>query len=375
MPNDKLALLAAGGTGGHLFPAEALALELKRRGWRIHLATDHRVESYGQDFPAEETHLIASATLTRSPVAFAVGLMRLGWGFLSAWQLVGRLKPAVAVGFGGYPTLPPMLAAARRGVPTVIHDQNAVLGRANGFLAPRVTAIATSQQTVRGAETVRGKIVQTGNPVRPAVLKAAETPYPAPTADGPFRLLVFGGSQGARFMSDLVPSAVALLPEGQRARLMIVQQCRPEDMARVDKAYKDLGVAAELQPFFRDLPQRIADSHLVVCRSGASTTAELTVIGRPAIMVPLPGALDQDQRANAMVVAAAGGGWMVEQPEMTAERLAADLSALMADPARLSAAAAAARKCGSPDAVARLADVVERVAAGASAGGTAGVTP
>ncbi len=375
MPDDKLALLAAGGTGGHLFPAEALALELQRRGWRSHLATDRRVESYGQDFPAEEVHRIASATLTREPLAFAGGLMRLGMGFVSAWFLMGRLRPAVAVGFGGYPTLPPMLAASRRGVPTVIHEQNAVIGRANGFLAPRATAIATSQQTVRGTDKVRAKIVQTGNPVRPAVLEAAETPYPAPSADGPFRLLVFGGSQGARFLSDLLPPAVALLPQALRGRLAVVQQCRPEDMARVEDAYGALGVAAELQPFFRDLPQKIADSHLVVCRSGASTTAELTVIGRPAIMVPLPGALDQDQKANAMVVAAAGGGWMVEQAGMTPERLAAELSGLMGAPARLSAAAAAAKKAGRPDAVARLADVVERVAAGASAGSISGVTP
>ena len=360
-------LLAAGGTGGHLFPAEALALELARRGWRIHLATDERVESYGQDFPAEETHLVASATLTREPLAFATGLMRLGRGFLQARSLVRRLKPNVAVGFGGYPSLPPMLSAVFAGVPTVIHEQNAVIGRANGFLAPRVTAIATGQAAVRGTEKVRATIVQTGNPVRPAVLAAAARPYPALAGGAPFRLLVFGGSQGARFMSDLVPPAIALLPEAQRSRLAIVQQCRPEDMARVKAAYAELGIVACLAPFYHDMPQRIAHSHLVVCRAGASTTAELTVIGRPAITVPLPGSLDQDQKANALVLAAAGGGWMVEQKDMTPERLATDLAGLMADPARLAAAAAAALKCGRPDAVQRLADVVERVAAGAPA--------
>ena len=371
--SEKIALLAAGGTGGHLFPAEALALELKRRGWHIHLATDHRVATYGQDFPAEETHMIASATLTREPVAVAKGLFRLAGGFLQARSLMRRLEPAIVVGFGGYPTLPPMLAATRAGVPTVIHEQNAVVGRANGFLARRVTVIATSQAVVRGAEGVQDKLVQTGNPVRPAVLTAAETPYHAPTADGELRLLVFGGSQGARFMSDLVPPAIALLREPLRQRLRVIQQCRQEDMARVKAAYAELGVRACLAPFFHDLPQRIADSHLVVSRSGASTTAELTVIGRPAIMVPLPGALDQDQKANAMVVAAAGGGWMVEQKDMTPERLAAELAGLMRQPDRLVAAAAAAREVGRPDAVARLADVVERVAAGASAGQAAGV--
>ena len=338
------------------------------RGWRIHLATDTRAESYGQDFPAEEIHRIASATLTRAPVALARGVVRLGVGYLQARSLLRRLKPAVAIGFGGYPTLPPMLAASHAHVPTLIHEQNAVIGRANGFLAQRVTAIATSQSQVRGTEAVAAKITQTGNPVRPAVLKAAETPYPALAADGPFHLLVFGGSQGARFMSDLVPPAIALLPEALRARLRLVQQCRPENLAAVKAAYDRIGIDACLAPFFHDLPQRIADSHLIVSRSGASTIAELTVIGRPAIMVPLPGALDQDQKANATVLAAAGGGWLVEQADMSPEHLAKNLAALMADPAGLSAAAAAAKKSGRPDAVARLADVVERVAAGASAG-------
>ena len=293
-----------------------------------------------------------------------MGAVRLGRGFVEAWQLVRQLKPKVAVGFGGYPTLPPMLAAARARLPTIIHEQNAVIGRANGFLAGRVTAIATGFAEVRGTETVRTPMVQTGNPVRPAVLVAANNPYAEPSAGGPFHLLVFGGSQGARVMADLVPPAIALLDAEARGRLRIVQQCRPEDMARVGEGYGGLGVAADLQPFFTDMPDRIAASHLVVCRSGASTCAELAVIGRPAIMVPLPGALDQDQKANAMVLAGAGGGWMVEQKDMNPQRLAGDLARLMAEPSRLIAAAAAARKAGRPDAVDRLADVVERVAAG-----------
>ncbi len=357
-----IALLAAGGTGGHLFPAESLALALKARGWRIHLATDHRVESYGQGFPAEETHRISSATLTRSPVAMAKGIAQLGLGFVEAWRLVRRLKPQVAVGFGGYPTLPPILAAARAGVPTIVHEQNAVLGRANGFLASRVTVIATSMAEVRGAEAYRGKIEQTGNPVRPMVLEAAKMPYPAGGVGEPFHLLVFGGSQGARFMSDLVPPAIALLSPHLRGQLRIVQQCRAEDMDRVRAAYREIDVEADLQPFFRDMPARIAASHLVVSRSGASTCAELSVIGRPAIMVPLPGALDQDQKANAMVLANAGGAWMVEQKDMNPERLAADLAGLINEPSRLTTAAAAARATGRPDAVERLADVAERVA-------------
>jgi UDP-N-acetylglucosamine--N-acetylmuramyl-(pentapeptide) pyrophosphoryl-undecaprenol N-acetylglucosamine transferase len=282
---------------------------------------------------------------------------------LVARRLIRTLRPAAAVGFGGYPTVPPMLAAARAKVPTIIHDQNAVLGRANRFLASRATAIATSFATV-GSDAWPGRIVETGNPVRPAVRQAAAITYPERRAEDTFRLLVFGGSQGARFMSELVPAAVALIADGLRARLAIVQQCRPEDLDEVAGRYRQIGVQAELQPFFRDLPARIAASHLVVSRSGASTVAELAVIGRPAIMVPLPNALDQDQKANADMLARAGGGWMIEQREMRPERLAADLSELIGNPERLAAAAGAAKQVGRPNAADRLADLVERVAEG-----------
>jgi UDP-N-acetylglucosamine--N-acetylmuramyl-(pentapeptide) pyrophosphoryl-undecaprenol N-acetylglucosamine transferase len=361
-------LIAAGGTGGHLFPAEALAAALVARGWRVHLATDVRTEAYGRDFPAEEIHLVASATLTRRPVAAALGLARLGRGLLQARRLIRRIAPDVAVGFGGYPTLPPMLAAAFAGVPTVIHEANAVIGRANRFLAPRATRIATSVADLRGGERFRDRVVQTGNPVRPAVLKAAATPYPVRAASDPFRLLVFGGSQGARYLSDLLPAAVSLLDADARGRLRIVQQCRPEDLDRVDRAFRERHVDAGLKAFFDDLPDRIAASHLVVCRSGASTCTELAVIGRPAIMVPLPGALDQDQKANAMVLERGGGGWMVAQRDMSPERLAARLGELIAAPGRLAAAAAAARGLARPDAVERLADLAEATAARKPAG-------
>lgn len=357
-------LICAGGTGGHLFPAEALALTLKARGWRVHLATDHRVETYGGDFPAEQVHIIPSATITRSPIAAVRGLLRLWSGLIRSRRLIRSLKPDAAVGFGGYPTVPPMLAATRARIPTVIHDQNAVLGRANRFLASRVTAVATSFPKVGGtAELVGDRVVETGNPVRLAVREAARTPYPVRAVGDPFRLLVFGGSQGARFMSDLVPPAIARTAEPVRRRLHIVQQCREEDLARVGEAYGKMSVEAELKPFFRDMPARIAASHLVVSRSGASTIAELAVIGRPAIMVPLPHALDQDQKANALVLSRAGGGWMVEQREMTPERLAKDLTELIEHPEQLAAAASSARQIGRPDAVERLADLVEHVAA------------
>ena len=359
----RLALLAAGGTGGHLFPAEALAEELGARGWRVHLATDHRIEAYGKAFPAEKVHHIQSATIARDPVAAARALARLAAGFFQARTLIAVLKPSAAIGFGGYPTVPPMLAATTLRIPTVLHEANAVFGRANRFLARRVTRIATSFADVGGSAGMRDRIVQTGNPVRPAVRAAAVVPYPVRSPSDPLRLMVFGGSQGAQFLSDVVPAAVASLSKDMQSRLRIVQQCRPEDIGRVRQAYDLLGVEAELQSFFTDMPERMAVSHLVVSRSGASTCAELAVIGRPAIMIPLPHALDQDQKANAEVLAAAGGGWMIEQRDLSPARLSAEIAGMMENPAMLTAAAAAAKSAGRPDAVDRLADLVEKVAA------------
>ncbi len=367
-----LVLLAAGGTGGHLFPAEALALAMKARGWRVHLATDRRAEAYDRDFPADEVHTIVSATLSRSFGGIVPALVRLARGVWQARRLMRWLKPDAAVGFGGYPTVPPMLAAVWARVPTVIHEQNAVLGRANRLLARRVDRIATSVGGVGGA--YGGRVVEIGNPVRRAAREAARVAYPRRGPTDPFRLTVFGGSQGARFLSDVVPAAVAALPGPLRGLVTVVQQCRAEDMRRVVEAYRAMGVAAEVETFFADLPRRMAGSHLVVCRSGASTCAELAVIGRPAIMVPLPGAIDQDQKANAEVIVRAGGGWMMEQRDMTPERLAAELGGLIAEPPRLAAAAAAAGAIARPDAVERLADLVERVAAERAGVSAAGAT-
>lgn len=355
-------LIAAGGTGGHLFPAQALAGALKQRGWQVHLATDHRAEAFGQDFPAEAVHTVRSGTMSREPLALARGIVLMGYGIMQARKLVRDLQPEVAVGFGGYPTIPPMLAATWAGVPTVIHDQNAVLGRANRFLAPRVTRVAVSVEGVGGDQPFAARVVVTGNPVRPAVVAASATPYPMRRADEPFRLLAFGGSQGARFLSEVVPAAVSLMTADIRQRLQIVQQCRPEDIDDVAAAYRKLKVAAELKPFFTDMPARIAASHLIVSRSGASTTAELAVIGRPAVMIPLPHALDQDQKANAMVLAQAGGGWLMEQRDLSPARLAGEIMRFVREPERLEKAAAAARSIGRSDAVDRLADLVEQVA-------------
>ena len=359
-----LILVAAGGTGGHLFPAEALTVALVARGCVVDLATDERATRYGSVFPARATHIVPSATVRgRDPVSLARTLAAIGLGTARAWALIGRIRPRAAVGFGGYPTVPPLLAAWLRGVPTAIHEQNGVMGRANRMLAGRVDAIATSFAGVVDADpALAAKAIRTGNPVRPKVITAAAQPYDPPVAGGPLRLVVFGGSQGARVMSEIVPPAVARLDPAVRARLSIVQQAREEDLAGVRETYARLGVAAEVAAFFTDLPERIARGHLVVSRSGASTVAELAAIGRPGILVPLPHALDQDQLANARVLAAADGAVVLTQDGFTPERLAAELTALAADPARLAAMAAGARSCGAPDAAERLADLVLRVA-------------
>ncbi len=370
-----LVVVAAGGTGGHLFPAEALSLALIGRGVTVDLVTDERATRYGA-FPGRATHIVASATFAgRDPLSVVRTTARLGRGLTEALRLMRELRPAAVIGFGGYPTIPPVLAAWLRFIPTVIHEQNAVLGRANRLLGPRVRAIATG---FRGlfAESPRlaAKATHTGNPIRPAVVEAAATPYP--DTGGPFRILAFGGSQGARIMADIVPAAIEFVPMSVRARLAVTQQAREEDMARVRAAYAVMGVAAEVEPFFADLPRRMAASHLVLSRSGASTVAELAAIGRPSILVPLPHALDQDQRANAGMLERVGGAIMMEQPGFTPDRVAAEIARLAADPARLAAMAASARSQGILDAADRLADLVLKVAKiAAKAQASAGATP
>jgi len=361
--NGALVLLAAGGTGGHLFPAEALAAALAARGATVELATDARAVAYGGKFPARAVHLIPSATPRgKNPFAYAKAGAVIAFGVAKAYGLIGRLRPAAVVGFGGYPSIPPVLAASLRRVPSVIHEQNGVMGRANRLLAPRVTAIATSFPGVLDAQpALAAKATRTGNPLRPAVI-AAISPYAAPAPQGPLRVLAFGGSQGARIMADIVPPAIERLDPALRARLSVVQQARGEDLDRVRSTYARLDLDAEVASFFVDLPARIAAAHFVVSRSGASTVAELAALGRPAIVVPLPHALDQDQLANARVLEAAGGAVLLRQDAFTPERLAAEITALAADPARLATMAAGARSAGAPDAAERLADLVLKVA-------------
>jgi UDP-N-acetylglucosamine--N-acetylmuramyl-(pentapeptide) pyrophosphoryl-undecaprenol N-acetylglucosamine transferase len=359
----KRVLVAAGGTGGHLFPAEALAAALGKRDVAVELVTDSRAARHAGAF-AGAVHVIPSATIRgKNPIALAHTGGMLGYGLLKAWVALPKLKPAVVVGFGGYPTIPPLLAAVLRGIPTIIHEQNAVMGRANRLLAPRVRAIATGFPGIlKSSPVLAAKATHTGNPVRPAVIAVSSADYPLLDTAGPLHLLVFGGSQGARVMADVVPSAVARLEPHLQMRLRIVQQARDEDFSRVRDAYQKMQVQAEVAPFFADLPARMAASHLVISRSGASTVAELAAIGRPAILVPLPHALDQDQRANAGVLMQAGGAIRLDQAEFTPDRMAAEIAALAAEPARLAAMAGAAKLVGSIEAAERLADLVLRVA-------------
>ncbi|HVG52198.1 MAG TPA: undecaprenyldiphospho-muramoylpentapeptide beta-N-acetylglucosaminyltransferase [Xanthobacteraceae bacterium] len=361
--NSPLVVVAAGGTGGHLFPAEALTVALGKRGVVVDLATDERATRYGAAFPARTTHIVPSATLRKSdPVTYVTAPLSIVRGILQAKSLLGGLRPAAVIGFGGYPTVPPLLAACWLKIPTLIHEQNGVLGRANRMLAPFVTAIATGFPKILDAHPkLAAKATVTGNPVRPAVVAASKQPYTA-SLSGSFRLVVFGGSQGARVMADVVPAAIELLPAEVRSRLVIVQQARDEDATRVKEIYARLAVASEVEPFFTDMPARIAAGHLVVARSGASTVAELAAIGRPGILVPLPHALDQDQAANAAVLEKAGGALRVNQSDFTPKFLAAEIGILASEPQRLAAMAEAARLTGAIDAADRLADLVLRVA-------------
>jgi UDP-N-acetylglucosamine--N-acetylmuramyl-(pentapeptide) pyrophosphoryl-undecaprenol N-acetylglucosamine transferase len=364
MTTQPLILLAAGGTGGHLFPAEALGVELIRRGLRVRLATDSRAVRYSGLFSKDTIDVVPSATVRgRTPWSLATTGAMLAAGTAVSLNLMRRLKPSAVVGFGGYPTLPPLLAARMFGVPGLIHEANAVLGRANRFLSSRVSAIATSLPGVLDRDpALSGKTTTVGTPMRPAILAAAGVKFLTPEAAGPIRLLVVGGSQGARVMADIVPSAIERLEPVLWNRLVLTQQVREEDMTRVRAVYDRLKINAELAPFFGDLPARLASSQLVISRSGAGTVAELGAIGRPSILVPLPGSIDQDQLANAGVLAQAGGALRIAQADFTPDRLAAEISALAAEPARLTAMAAGARTVGRLDAAERLADLVMKVA-------------
>ncbi len=361
-------VIAAGGTGGHLFPAQSLAQELAKRGRRVVLMTDDRGQNYAQTFPKAEIVTVPSATFAgRGAVGKAFAVLRLARGALAAYFALGRVKPSVVVGFGGYPALPTMFAAARRGVPSVIHEQNAILGRVNRWLAPAVTRIASSFARLSHLDPLLAeRVTMTGNPVRPAVL-ASKCHYVRPVADGRFHLLVFGGSQGARVFATLVPEAIARLPADLRARLDLVQQCRPEDLESAKARYAALGLQPTLASFFGDMGARLASAHLVISRAGASTVTELCTVGRPAILIPYPFAMDDHQTANARELADAGAAWQFAEKELSADILAAKITELAQSPVLLETAAAKALSLARNDAAARLADLVDQVS-GSNAG-------
>jgi UDP-N-acetylglucosamine--N-acetylmuramyl-(pentapeptide) pyrophosphoryl-undecaprenol N-acetylglucosamine transferase len=364
MTTSPLILLAAGGTGGHLFPAEALGVELMKRGLRVRLATDSRALRYSGLFSRDTIDVVPSETVrSRNPLSLARSALTLAAGIAVALRLLHKLKPAAVVGFGGYPTLPPLIAARLLRIPCLIHDANAVLGRANRFLSIHVSAIATSLPGVLDRDPqLAPKTTTVGTPLRPAILAASGVEYAAPEPVGPFRLLVIGGSQGARVMSDVVPDAIERLEPALWPRLVLTQQVREEELSRVRGVYDRLKIHAELAPFFNDLPARLAANHLVISRSGATTVAELAAIGRPSILVPLPGSIDQDQFANAGVLSQADAALRIPQSDFSPDRLASEISALAAEPAKLATMAQAARGVGRLDAAQRLADLVVKVA-------------
>ncbi len=360
MSDKPLIILTTGGTGGHMFPAEALAGELKERGCRLALITDSRGAAYKGTLSEVETHNIRAGGIAgKGMIGRAKSVVNLGVGTLQARSLLGRLKPACVVGFGGYASVPTMMAATWSGLKTAIHEQNALLGRANRLMAGRVDRIATSFDKVRGIpEAANNKIVHTGMPVRPGIAAVRGAPYPAITENSPLKILVLGGSQGAHVFSEAVPAALAKLPEPLQRRIHISQQCRPEDLEAAKARYAGLAVESELKTFFDDVPGRLVEAHLIIARSGASTVAELTAVGRPAILVPYPYAADDHQSYNAHAIDEAGGGWLMPEDSMTPEILADRIQSLFGLPQTLEKAAAGAIRVGRSDAAARLADMV-----------------
>lgn len=364
-PNVRTAILAAGGTGGHMFPALSLAAELRARGQPAVIACDARGARYlGPDI---EHRLIQAASPTGRLGTRLRGLGRLAIGLAQSLRFLREIRPAAVAAFGGYAAVPIGLAAALLHIPLLVHEQNAVLGRANRLIVRRAGRLALSFAATRGAEHVPTiRQVVTGNPVRAEVAALRDRPYRAPGAEQPLRVLVVGGSQGARVFGEVVPAAIARLTKPERARLALTQQCRPEDLERVASAYAGLGFSAELAGFFDDLPERMTASHLIVSRAGASSVAELLALGRPALLVPFRFAADDHQRANAEAVSRAGAGWLIEETRLDAEALAGKLRICLDQPQELTELAHRAAELGRADAASALADELQSLAAPAA---------
>jgi UDP-N-acetylglucosamine--N-acetylmuramyl-(pentapeptide) pyrophosphoryl-undecaprenol N-acetylglucosamine transferase len=353
-------VLAAGGTGGHLIPAFALAAELHQRGHHVALITDER----GAAIPGKPdflpAHVLPAGRFGKNPLGWPAGVSAVLEGRAMALRLFESFQPSAVVGFGGYPALPALLAATAAKLPSIVHEQNAVLGRVNRLLAGRVDAIATSYESVdRLKPKHAGKVHLVGNPVRADVLALREQDFPAFTDESLLRILVTGGSQGARVLSEVVPDGLAMLPPALRQRLQITQQCRAEDLEAVRKRYAEHDIPAELGTYFEDMHERLADAHLFIGRAGASTIAELTAVGRPAILIPLPIATDDHQAANTREMVKAGGARMIRQESFQPKELAKQIQVMAMNPQSLANAAHCAFNCGRPDAAKDLADLVE----------------
>jgi UDP-N-acetylglucosamine--N-acetylmuramyl-(pentapeptide) pyrophosphoryl-undecaprenol N-acetylglucosamine transferase len=362
MPNPRHYVLAAGGTGGHMVPAAALATELVRRGHRVALVSDERGVRFPDLFDGIQTHVLPAGRLAGGPVGWLKAGQKMLAGRAMARELYRNFKPSAVIGFGGYPSVPALFGAFAENIPTIVHEQNAVLGRVNRLVAGRVAGIATSYADVARLKSSHAhKTHLVGNPVRQAILDIRERPYPVIEEDGIFRVLVTGGSQGATVLSHVVPDGLALLPVHFRSRLQVTHQARIEDIDAVRAKYAEHGIPAETATYLPDLPEHLAWTHLVIARAGASTIAELTAAGRPAILVPLPTATDDHQTANAREITKAGGARTIAQPAFTASELAKQMQKLGLDTAALQNAASRARSCGRPHAAKDLADLVESI--------------
>jgi UDP-N-acetylglucosamine--N-acetylmuramyl-(pentapeptide) pyrophosphoryl-undecaprenol N-acetylglucosamine transferase len=356
--------LAAGGTGGHMVPAHALAAELKARGHGVMLITDERGAKIPGLFEDVPTHILPAGRYS-GVLSLPRTLRAIVAGRRQAKALYREFTPDAVVGFGGYPAFPALLAASSAGIPTILHEQNAVLGRVNRWVAGDARAIATAYSEVERLKRAhRDKVELVGNPVRESVARLGTMPFPEFDDTAPLKLLVTGGSQGATILGKVVPEALAQLPPKLRHRLQVMQQCRADDIEAVRKRYAALNIPAELLTYIEDMPERLGEAHLVIARAGASTIAELTAAGRPAILVPLPSATDDHQTVNAREMAKAGGARMIPQDEFTPAALAAQIAAIAGDSQALSNAAERALSVGRPHATRDLADLVERVAGG-----------
>ncbi len=356
-----LCMIAAGGTGGHMFPAQALAEVLLKRGWRVKLSTDERGARYAGAFPPEVVReVVASATTARGGAAAKLAVpFRIAKGVMAARRAMKADRPAIVVGFGGYPTIPAMSAALTLGIPRMIHEANGVMGRVNGAFATRVDQVACGIWPTELPKGAKG--IHTGNPIRASVLERAGTPYQSPGPDMVLHLLVIGGSQGARVLSEVVPAAIAALPEDLRSQLQISHQARPEDAAQVEETYRAAGIAAEVKPFFDDVPERLAGAQLVISRSGASSIADITAIGRPSILIPFAAATGDHQTANSRALADVGAAIVLPESVLDVETLRRDILAILSDEGRAADMAAKALALGRPDAATRLADLVTEI--------------